>query len=264
MSTPWYKQTEQSAGRYRILALWYIYRFFGRQFVNALLWIIFPFIYPWCKPARQALAKFYAEAKVPPRPFRHLLNFAQSLMDKMDACGLAKNPPTMTVVGDREWMKGGCFLISTHLGCIECLPYLGQGPTVHAFQQMSHNAIFTQIFREHMTGRFVLHAVEDIGVETAANMQDEVKKGNIVLMAGDRLPASMDKPCRGGEVEKYPKGVFVFARLMECPVYAITCVKTSRNAYEVHTARLGGKLLLDYITFLESEIKKYPYQWYQF
>ena len=282
MSTHWHQQGEQSAGRLRILALWYCYRFLGRQFVNALLWIIFPFIYPWCKPARAALKEYYQVAGVKPRPFRHLLNFAQSMMDKTDACTLRKNPPKIEVVGDKEWMKGGCFLVSTHIGCIECLPYLlgtndelritngGKLPLVNAFQQMGHDAVFTQVFKEHLGEMFKLHAVEDIGVETAVMMQDEIKRGNIVLMAGDRASANSqtrklsNSQTLFGKPVAFPKGVFSFARLMECPVYAITCVKTGINAYEVHTAKLGGKLVEDYARFLETEASHYPYQWYHF
>ena len=266
----WYEQSEQSAGKWRIYSLWAIYRLFGKRMVQVLLWPIFLFIYPWCKNARQALSQYYLVAQVKPRPFRHMLNFAQQMMDKTDACTLCKNPPEITVSGDAGWEKGA-FLVSTHLGTIEVLPALAkqgqQVPLVHAFQQLSHDAIFTELFLRHLGGRFSLHAVEDIGVETAAQMQEAIKQGDLVLMAGDRLSAGntaaitknfMGRACR------FPKGVFVFARLMEAPVYAITCVKTGANRFEVHTRRLHGDLITDYVEFLEAEAKAHPYEWFQF
>lgn len=267
----WYEQREQSAGRLRICSLWLVYRLLGKRAVQWLLWPVFAFIYPWCRPARAALAEYYRATGVKPRPFRHLLNFAMSMLDKTDVCTLCKNPPAIEVVGDGGWRRGA-FLISTHLGCIEVLPALAAPtaagiPMVHAFQQLSHDAIFTSLFLKHLNGRFTLHAVEDIGVETAVEMQAELRKGNLVLMAGDRPSAGgtatltrnfFGRPCR------FPKGVFTFARLMEAPVYAITCVKAGRNRYRVETRRLAGNLVDDYVEFLESQTRAHPYDWFQF
>jgi predicted LPLAT superfamily acyltransferase len=266
----WYRQSEQSAGRWRIWSLWLVYRLFGKRAVQWLLWPVFAFIYPWCKPARAALDRYYRIVGVKPRPFRHLLGFAQQMMDKTDACTLCKNPPRMTVTGDPGWDKGA-FLVSTHVGTIEVLPALARKglavPHVHAFQQLSHDAVFTSLFLRHLNGRFTLHAVEDIGVETAVAMQEAIRKGDLVLMAGDRLSAGETASLRRdflGRTCRFPKGVFVFARLMEAPVYAIACVKTGPNDYEVHAKRLSGDLLDGYVRFLEDEVRRHPYQWFQF
>lgn len=272
-STSWHEQKEQSAGRFRILLMWYIYRFLGKNVAKILFLPGYLFIYPFCRPARAALKEFYGVLGIKGNSFKHILNFAWSMLDKTDACALCKNPPKMTVVGDLEWMKGGCFLLSTHLGCIEVLPALrkewGQTPRVHAFQQMGHNAIFTEIFAKNLdNNQLTLHAVEDIGVETAVEMQEAIRGGDIVLMAADRLSAgskaSVTHPFFGRRC-KWPKGVLRFAKMMECPVYAITCVSTGWNSYEVRAERLAAENLLgDYVMFLEREVRKYPLQWYQF
>lgn len=266
----WYRQSEQSAGKWRIYSLWLVYRVLGKWAVQLVLWPVFAFIYPWCRTARAAISDYYRILGVQPRPFRHLLGFAQQMMDKTDACTLAKNPPRMEVKGDAGWDKGA-FLVSTHLGTIEVLPALARKgvkvPHVHAFQQLSHNAVFTGLFLRHLGNRFTLHAVEDIGVETAVEMKEAIARGDLVLMAGDRLSAGGSAALKHdflGHTCSFPKGVFVFARLMEAPVYAITCVKTGFNAYEVHVKRLAGDLLDDYVRFLESEVRRYPYQWFQF
>ena len=43
------------------------------------------------------------------------------------------------------------------------------------------------------TRSFALHAVESIGVETAVEMQAAIGRGELVLMAGDRVSASSKK-----------------------------------------------------------------------
>ena len=271
-SAAWHRQKEQSAGRFRILLMWYIYKFLGKNVAKILFLPGYLFIYPFCRPARAALREFYDVLGIKGNSFKHILNFAWSMLDKTDACALCKDPPRMSMVGDKGWMKGGCFLLSTHLGCIEVLPALGRkmlhAPRVNAFQQMRHNAIFTNLFAQWMDPKqFCLHAVEDIGVETAVEMQQAIERSEIVLMAADRLSAGSRSVLHHeflGRDCLWPKGVFRFAKMMEAPVYAIIAVKTGWNKYEVKAERMGEDLLGDYVRFLSVNIRQYPYQWYQF
>ena len=242
--------------------------------------------------------------------YRHLQGFAWSLADKMDACTCQKNLPKMSVQDDASWRafqariaaRQGAFLISTHVGTIEVLPALAAhlsssspqplnpltlqpfnpltfSPHVHAFQQLGHDAVFTQLFLKHFNkDAFTLHAVEDIGVETAVDMQAAIAQGDLVLMAGDRVSAGSNKTLAHpflGRACSWPKGVFTFARLMACPIFFITCVRTGWNAYAVRVREFiapadGTKnaclaaLLDQYVAFLTEEVQAHPEQWYQF
>ena len=330
MNEHWFQQKEQSAGRFRMMFMWYVYRFLGKDVQKILGFFVVLFVYPFAKAGRAATNDFkrvfngYAAAhRLPPARFStfgHLLSFAWSMMDKTDACSLRKNLPTMTVRDDEDWRafksllaaKRGAFLISTHLGTIEVLPaayasgLTPEHPVVHAFQQLGHDAVFTKVFLDHFRGGdVILHPTEEIGVETAAAMQEAIGRGELVLMAGDRLSAGspdaklrhdfLDRPC------VWPKGVFVFAKLMESPVFFVTCVKTGWNAYEAHfeffdnaeaqSRREVGRavprepqvegrafssseacvlkpstssLLSSYVRFLEHETIARPDQWFQF
>lgn len=288
----WASQKEQSAGRIRLFLIWSIYRYLGKTAAKILFLPAYLFIYPFCRPARAALRQYYDVLGIKGSTFRQILGFAWSMIDKSDACSLCKNPPRFTIEGDDGWMAGGCFLLSTHLGCIEVLPALrktwgetlssrgetmsakGASVKVHAFQQMGHNALFTEMFAKNIDpSQLTLHAVEDIGVETAVEMKDAIARGEIVLMAGDRLPASRGQTSRRRELERdifgrrctWPKGVFRFAAMMESPVYAIVCVKTGWNDYSVVARRLeASDLLGGYVAFLEAQTRRHPLQWYQF
>ena len=293
----WHRQREQSAGAWRIGLLWLVYRWFGKGPMKVFCVPVMLFIYPFARPAKAALRTFYQVLngfkgldgpKEEGMLFRHLLGFAWSLADKTDACTLKKNLPKMAVRDNDSWRTfddltqsgKGAFLLASHLGTIGVLPALpvarghaADQPHVHAFQQMGHDAEFMKVFLRHFdTSRLTLHAVEDIGVETAVAMQEALGRGELVLMAGDRPSAGSDKvlphdflgrPC------VWPKGVFVFARLLETPVFFVTCVRTGWNAYEVHFEQApdGAKAerLLDaYVKFLERETVSHPDQWYHF
>ena len=304
----WHEQSEQCASRFWMQFMWYSYAWFGKTFQKLIFLFAIPFIYFFSKPARTALRKFYGVLSeytgqsIPVthgRMFRHLLGFAWSLMDKTDAATLKKNLPVMSVRDDEGWraFKGlvdagkGLFILCTHVGTIGVLPALANvrfetennlseaqlstlnpqpsTPKVHAFQQMGHDAIFTKVFLEHFDrSKIELHAVEEIGVETAVEMQEAIRRGELVIMAGDRTSAGSKSVLRHrflGRECVWPKGAFKFAELMEAPVFGITCINTGWNRYEVHVAALGGETLLaDYVRFLEAETVAHPEQWYQF
>jgi len=276
----WYTQRERGAGRLRMAFMWWVYALLGKTALKIAVVPVAACICLFAAPVRRNLRAFYAVVGQRGRIFRHVLDFAWSLADKVDACTHKKSLPRVTVRDDagghafRELVASGkgAFLISTHLGTVEVLPALAKGggrvPHVHAFQQMGHDAEFTRQFAAHLdTSGLTLHAVEDIGVETAVEMQEAIGRGDLVLMAGDRVSAGsravlqhefLGRPC------VWPKGVFTFARLMESPVFFVTCVRTGWNAYEAHFEQAEGDVFDAYARFLERETRARPDQWHHF
>ena len=290
----WHEQAEQSAGEFRMRFMWLVYRLFGKSALKAMCVPVMAFIYPFAVGARRAVRGFYEVLGMKAgawRVFRHLLGFAWALADKTDACTLKKDLPAVFARDDdgHRTFKAlvesgkGAFVISSHLGTIEVLSALGNQeqaaggrvPFVHAFQQMGHDAVFMRTFMRHFdSSAMCLHAVEDIGVETAVEMQTAIGRGELVLMAGDRVSAGsaktlecnfLGRPCR------WPKGVFAFARLMEAPIFFVTCVRTGWNAYEAHFRQFEGgsgakadEILRQYAAFLEEETRTHPSEWHHF
>ena len=286
----WYAQRERGAGRLRMAFMWWVYALFGKTALKIAIVPVAVCIYAFAAPVRRNLRAFYAAVGQRGRLFRHVLDFAWSLADKVDACTRKKSLPQLTVRDDagghafRELVAAGkgAFLVSTHLGTVEVLPALAKGggrdkrdppaservPHVHAFQQMGHDAAFTRQFASHLdTSGLTLHAVESIGVETAVEMQAAIGRGDLVLMAGDRVSAGSRAVLRHdflGHDCAWPKGVFVFARLMESPVFFVTCVRTGWNAYEAHFEQAEGDVFDAYVRFLERETRARPDQWHHF
>lgn len=260
--------------------LWWVYAFLGKTALKIAIVPVATCIYAFAAPVRRNLRAFYAAVGRRGRIFRHVLDFAWSLADKVDACTLKKSLPRLAVRDDaggvafRELVASGkgAFLISTHLGTVEVLPALAQDggrvPHVHAFQQMGHDVLFTRQFAAHLdTSGLTLHAVEDIGVETAVEMQAAIGRGDLVLMAGDRVSAGSRAVLQHeflGRSCAWPKGVFTFARLMESPVFFVTCVRTGWNAYEAHFEQAEGDVFDAYVRFLAREVRARPDQWHHF
>lgn len=295
----WHRQRERCASLFWARFMWYTYAWLGKGFQKIIFVIGMPVIYLCSRPGRVALTKFYAVLSefsgkemraTSPRIFMHILRFAWGLMDKTDSCTLQKNPPKMNVRDDEGWRTfrdtvnsgKGAFVLCTHVGVVGVLPSLPEAlmrngekgiriPKVNAFQQMGHDAVFMKVFMEHFDGnRLQLHAVEDIGVETAVKMKDAIERGELVIMAGDRVSAGSRSVLRHrfmGRDCVWPKGVYSFAKLMESPVFAVTCVSTGWNRYEAHFTALDAEpsmMLEGFVAFLERETLAYPGQWYQF
>ena len=288
----WHEQKEQCASLFWAQFMWYSYAWFGKTFQKIIFVIGMPVIYLFAKPSRCALAKFYGVLSThtgQPYPathgrlFRHLLGFAWGVMDKTDASTLKKNLPVMTVRDDAGWRafkatmdaQKGAFIFCTHVGVVGVMPALPESlglqriPKVHAFQQMGHTAVFMKVFMKHFNpSRIEMHAVEEIGVETAVAMQEAIGRGELVIMAGDRTSAGSKSVLHHrflGRDCVWPKGAFRFAALMESPMFAVTCIRTGWNRYEVHIAEIGvASPLEDFVTFLEAETVAHPEQWYQF
>ena len=298
-SAVWHEQREQCASIFWAQFMWYSYAWFGKNFQKVIFVIGMPVIYLFSRQGRVALKKFYAvlseftgrEVRATiPRLFMHILRFSWGLMDKTDSCTLGKNPPRMSVRDDEGWRKfretvnsgKGAFVMCTHVGMIGVLPSLPNAlerngesgmriPKVNAFQQMGHDAVFMKVFMQHFDHtRLQLHAVENIGVETAVRMKDAIERGELVVMAGDRVSAGSKSVLKHhfmGRDCVWPKGVYRFAKLMESPVFAVTCVSIGWNRYEVHFAALEqdqSAMLDGFVSFLERETIAYPGQWYQF
>lgn len=276
----WYAQRERGAGRLRMAFMWWVYALLGKTALKIACVPTAACIYAFAAPVRRNLRAFYDALGLRGRIFRHVLDFAWSLADKVDACTLKKDLPRLAVRDDAggRAFRGlvasgkGAFLVSTHVGTVEVLPALardgGRVPHVHAFQQLGHDAAFTRQFVSHLdTSDLTLHAVEDIGVETAVDMQAAIGRGDLVLMAGDRVSAGSRAVLRHAFLGRdcaWPKGVFVFARLMESPVFFVTCVRTGWNAYEAHFERAEGDVFDAYVRFLEREARARPDQWHHF
>ena len=134
------------------------------------------------------------------------------------------------------------------------------------------------LFRSAIKTPICNYPVEEIGVETAMEIQEKLQKGEIVFMAGDRISAqnssaSFQANFLGHNVE-FPIGTFRFAQMCNVPIYFISCVKIKNDKYKILLKKFEAenlskkevlkKLHKEFILFLEEHIKDYPLQFYHF
>lgn len=299
--TKWFQVKEQAAGTKRLLLTWWIYKHFGEFPLRLIAFFITAGTFVHAKDLREyskkyfeVLYKFTGKKSLKPsnlNSFRHFLNYANSLADKMLAFTGNFSPEKLTFATEDLKSKfvniinekKGAFLISTHIGNIEMmrefmfLKDYAQGVKVNVFMQKNQCEIFNG-FLDKISHRnnIELFAIEEIGIETSIKIKEKLDNGELVYMAGDRLSAQAeDKFYEIGFLNrkiKLPLGIMRFILLLECPVYFIVCAKEQTKYvidYEEFTPNGDKKedltkIQKEFGEFLEKNTLKYPYQFYHF
>ena len=289
----WHQIHEQSAGKGRLETLWIVYKIFGIKFLKFILWFVCLFITPFAKPARIATRKYnqilneYQKSHKLPKtkvsPFAHIYTFACSIMDKM-AANCDKHKKIKFVIHEnRDWAQfqkhiksdTGVFLICSHLGNIEVLSAFpdSQNKKMHAFMQVSQNSTFHAFMMRHnIATNTTIYPTENIDISIAGDMYDNLQKGDLVMMAGDRTSATsqnkFEKFSFLGKNCRFPIGTFKFAKSMSHPTFTICVMNTGGEKYKIYVKQIKADtvsgMITEYASFLEKLVLIYPKQWFNF
>lgn len=289
----WYQVHEQSAGKFRLEALWWVYKIFGIRFLKIVLWIVCLFIVPFAKPARNATKKYVKilnayQAKHHQKQSKisclsHIYSFACAIMDKMSASCDKHRKIKFTIHQNSDWDKfqeyiksnTGVFLICSHLGNIEALSAFPDAThkKMHAFMQISQNSVFHQFMMRHrVSTNTIFYPTENINIGIAGEMYDNLQRGDLVMMAGDRTspnsPAKYETTLFLGKDCKFPIGTFKFARSQSHPMFTICVMNIGHEKYKIYIKQFKSEsvkeMVKEYAIFLQELVLKYPKQWFNF
>jgi predicted LPLAT superfamily acyltransferase len=296
---PWYQQPERGAYwgmKFSLLT----YRFLGRSAMEVLLRIIVFYFFLFNGRARRAsrdfLQQVYRYAGVceglKGKPslwdsYRHFYHFSDALVDRVAAWN-----GDMTVddfdFPDREKLKSypkGVVLLSSHLGNMDMCRALSnhsQGRKINVLLHTEGAPGMNRLLQEINPASCVeLISVREVNPSTAICLQEKIDAGEWVVIAVDRV--SPDNPGRTfpvsflGRQARLPQGGFVLAALLQCPVYAVFCLK-QQGRYGISVECLAEQLpfkrkqreavLSDvigrYAMLLERYTCRAPLQWFNF
>lgn len=289
----WFQIKEQSAGKNRLRLSWFLYKIFGKNVLYLIALIVGFFTFLFAPKVREYSRKFFKviEPYSGLKPglvnqFKHIHSYAESLVDKLLVYSGDFEPDNL--VFENEDMrhqlfedidrKNGVFFICNHVGNIEVLQsfFLNKETkpdfNINVFMSNQQSRIFNSflstIKREYPIKAF---RVEDIGVNTSVELKDNLNKGDIAFIAGDRLAQDNEKKNIEAELFAHniflPKGAFRLAKLMDVPTYFISAIKTD-GKYRILLEKQSGlseqELTDSYVKFLERTIKTNPYQFFHF
>ena len=226
---------------------------------------------------------------------RHLTRFADTILDKFLASAGRLDEKSLTVENDAIFRQdaptSGAVILTSHAGCQELLSAVSGDFTRHdivVLQHTAHARQFQALLEKAGIRRGTIRWIEvtDITPGTAMELADRVDKGAYLIVAGDRVPVGSDKgrttvSFMGREAE-LPTGGALLALLMHCPLRMMTATRNptgeglpryrvrfesideSPRAARGHRDDWLRNAMQTYATYLEADIAKSPYDWFNF
>lgn len=301
--THWSK-TEERGSYLGIVLLVSIYKLLGRWILMVVMYPVIFYFYLTGAQARHASLQFlqrnfqYSKGlfKLKKAPnqldvFKHFLTFGYAAIDKLDAL-LGKITlknirfKNIEIFDEIYEQNRGAVLIGSHLGNIELCRSLGRrrrSKRINVLVFTKHAKSFNKALKKIDPEVDVdLIQVTDLSADLAIMLRERVDNGEYIVIVGDRTSTSSFGRVKYapflGEQAAFSEGAFIFAGLMECPVFLLFCLKEEKQNYSVVFEHFADSLKLprkerkeqlqiiisNYAKRLEFYALRYPYQWYNF
>lgn len=295
----WSREGERGSGLGLRLTGW-LHRHLGRWVSAPIVWLVATYFFLTGARARRAslgyLRRLHAHGGGEgPAPgllasYRHFLEFGRAAHDKLAGwvdhglLGRIDFPGFDLLKAARDSGKGA-LIIGAHLGNLDLMRAVARRYGLrgfHAIVYHAHSAKFTSMIRAAApeSDDDLVH-VPDFGPATAMRLREIVDRGECVVIVGDRTPASENGQVVSvdflGARADFPRGPYVLAAALECPVYLLFClregdghrvevipfadqVRLPRASRDAELARLAAA----YAAELERLCHRHPLQWFNF
>lgn len=290
----WYQVKEQAAGEKRLMLMWYIYKLLGKKAVNFIAFFVTLSAFIFAKEVRGYSKKYLTVISkyTPLKPslinqFKHFLSYARVLTDKIEifSNNFDKSKIIYNSQAEKEKLysdidaQNGVFFLCSHIGNTEVMrTFLVDNSIypnlrVNAFMSKNQCKIFNNFIKK-IAKEIPLtpFPVEDIGIDTSIIIKENLEKGQMVFIAGDRVAENSKSATFTtklfGETVEFPTGSFKLAQLMEVPIYFIAALKAENDTYKIylenHNFTTLPNLETAYVKFLEKITLISPFQFYHF
>ncbi|WP_211232090.1 LpxL/LpxP family acyltransferase [Pseudoduganella violaceinigra] len=275
--------------------LFWTFRVFGRWPFRAMLYPVLCWYLLAAPRARRVsgdyLRRVAAYAPVPRLGvLRHFAAFAESILDKMLLWGGLYDTRAVTVHGDQTIQRmlaqgQGGLLLCSHLGNLELSRVLSLGypdvkitVLVHTRHAQAFNRLLARL---NPASAMNLVQVTDMDAAMAMQLSERVARGELVVMAADRVPVA-DQPRVAtadflGAPAPFPIGPYVLAGVLQCPVYLIFPLQRDGRS-ELHFELFSERVRLPrkaraaalqecaqrYAARLQHYCVQAPLQWFNF
>ncbi|BCX89864.1 hypothetical protein MIN45_P2238 [Methylomarinovum tepidoasis] len=279
-----------------------VYLLLGRPFFRLFLYPVVGYYFVVNRRARAASRDYLCRLhRFAPRlgldgglwhSYRHFLSFAECLLDKI-VVWLGRFDTTAVAFHNRELFlrlldqgQGG-LIVTAHLGNLEVCRALADfrrrlrlNILVHTKHAEKFNRLLGSVDRSH---HMTLIQVTEIDPATAILLQDKVRRGEFVVLVGDRIPVGSPKrvvqlPFLGAPAP-FPQGPWLLAHLLRCPVFTLFCYRCG-DGYHIHfdplhehvqlprerTERLASirAYARPFVERLQRHCLQAPLQWFNF
>ena len=287
--------------------LWKLYRWGGRPLFAVIGWPVTGVFYLTGTAAKKASEKFLTRVNeertrrgLPTETLSGLTHFRAFTMSMLDRLAAWVGDLTLwkdVDFADDESRKLLCEPPADGRGKLVLVSHLGVAEATRALAQHDRAVpVWALVYDEHAprfkamledvapdASRHII-AVNHLGVDTAARLEEAIARGEWVAIAADRTPN--DQSSRGsrtatasflGHDAPFPVGPFVLANLLKCDVVTLFAVRVGDKlliscrpfASEIQLPRkTRDEALAQYASqwakSLEDQAVAHPYQWFNF
>lgn len=287
--------------------LWKLYRWGGRPLFAVIGWPVTGVFYLTGTAAKKASEKFLTRVNeertrrgLPTETLSGLTHFRAFTMSMLDRLAAWVGDLTLwkdVDFADEESRKLLCEPPADGRGKLVLVSHLGVAEATRALAQHDRAVpVWALVYDEHAprfkamledvapdASRHII-AVNHLGVDTAARLEEAIARGEWVAIAADRTPN--DQSSRGsrtatasflGHDASFPVGPFVLANLLKCDVVTLFAVRVGDKlliscrpfASEIQLPRkTRDEALAQYASqwakILEDQAVAHPYQWFNF
>jgi predicted LPLAT superfamily acyltransferase len=222
--------------------------------------------------------------------FRQYFQFGLVALDRLRFALGAADDVELTVHGEERLAQlvargEGAVLVGAHLGSFEALRALARrgGVPVNVVMSSRYAARFARVLAEHTADTALrIFDLSFAGPEAIFTLRACVARGEFVAILADRVgPGAQARPLRArffGVPASFPRGPFLLAAALQCPVILLIGLRRGGHRYEIfveplHTPALAtpagrrawaAEVVADYAGRLERLCLRAPYQWFNF
>lgn len=259
----------------------------GVKAAYVLLYFVASYYFLFLKKSNKAISYYfkerlgYSRIKSKKMVFKSYYTFGQTIIDKISISAGMRNKFTYEFDGIETLKnllaeKKGGVLISAHIGNFEIAEHF-LGDIDIDFQinlvttDLEHSAIknYLESVTQKPTVKFIIIR-EDLSHIFEINAA--LSKNELVCFTGDRYfegTKSLSEKILGEEAN-FPAGPFLIASRLKVPVVFVYVMKEPNLHYHLYAREATVKhrdekgLLKAYIESVESMVKKYPLQWFNY
>jgi predicted LPLAT superfamily acyltransferase len=259
----------------------------GIQVSYFVLYFVASYYFLFLKKSNQAIFYYFKERlgysyfKSKKTVFKSYYTFGQTILDKISISAGMRNKFTYEFDGVEilkkllQEKKGGV-LISAHIGNFEIAEHFFSEIDVD-FQinlvttDLEHSAIKNYLEKISKKSSIKLILIKD-DLSHIFEINAALARNELVCFTGDRYFEGVKSLSEKllGEEANFPAGPFLIASRLKVPVVFVYVMKEPNLHYHLYTreAQVNHRdekaLLKEYVQSLESMLKKYPLQWFNY
>ncbi len=275
------------------------YRYLGMPLFYILLFPAICYFYITASVARQASYQYLSKVFVIKglkqkvhftHVFKHFISFSNAALDKVSAW--LGNISSMNVINHGSLQletikhsKKGALFVTSHLGNIELSRAMAEREgkmTLNALVFTQNALKFNRIVNElNPDAALNIIQVDSLNIDTVILLKQKIENGELVIIVGDRTPLTNTNRVLYaeflGEPAPFAEGPWVLAKVLECPVYLLFCIK-KKQQYHIYIEFFANKITFNklnkqhilksniqaFATILQKFCLETPYQWYNF